>query len=206
MAGIVKTTDDLVSDVRSMLDEENRDSVDTAEDILPALNRAQDFAANILARQYDAPLLANQTITTNNGQREYDIPDDAFEQRIEKVEVEVNNLFYPVTRIDFRHISLYETQGSTSIPYYYTVIGNKFRILPTSNGTFRLRIWYLKDPRPLVTQQGRITLVNETDQYVLVDSTGADLTTEQDQLNSYANLVDGQSGPIVTGKLEVLGP
>lgn len=202
MAGIVKTTDDLISDVRSMLDEENRDSVDTAEDILPALNRAQDFAANILARQYDAPLLAKQTITTSNNQREYDIPDDAFEQRLEKIEVEVNDLFYPITRIDFRQTSLYETQGATSIPYYYSVIGNKFRIFPTSNGQFRLRLWYLKDPRPLVTQQGRITRVNETDQYVLVDNVGDDLTTEQDQLNSYVNLVDGQSG-LVKGTFQI---
>lgn len=202
MAGITKTTDDLVSDVRSMLDEENRDSVDTTEDILPALNRAQDYAANILARQYEEPLLTYQTLVTVDGQREYDIPDGAFEQRLEKIEVEVNDLFYPVMRIDFRDISIYETQGSTAIPYYYAVVGNRFRIVPTGNGTYNLRIWYLQDPRPLVLQQGRITRVNTTDQYVLVDSTGSDLTTEQDQLNSYVNLVDGQSG-FVKGTFQI---
>lgn len=202
MAGLIKTVDDLVADVRSMLDEENKDSVDTDLDILPALNRAQDFAANILARQYEEPLLTNTIISTVNNQQEYDIPEDAFEQRVEKVEVEVNNLFYNVTRIDFRQISMYETQGATSIPYYYTIIGRKIRILPTTNGTYNLRIWYLQNPLPLVTEQGRITLVNETDQYVLVDTAGGDLTTEQDQLNSYINLVDGNTG-VIKGSMQI---
>lgn len=194
MAGLVKTSNDMVSDVRSLLDEDNRESVKDDVDILPALNRAQDYAANILARHYESPMLRHTTISTTNGTKEYEIPEDAFEERLEKVEVEVNSLFYPVTRIDFRHLSLYETQGATSIPYYYAVIGDKFRILPTSNGTYKLRIWYLEDPLPMVLQQGRITSVNESGNYVLVDSAGDDLTTESDQLNSYVNVIDGHSG------------
>lgn len=202
MAGLIKTADDLISDVRSMLDEENRDSVDTDADILPALNRAQDFATNILARQYDAPLLATTVIQTVNNQQSYDIPEDAFEQRVEKVEVEVNSLYYPVTRIDFRDVSLYETQGATSIPYYYAVVGRKIRILPTTNGTYNLRLWYLRDPLPLVQEQGRITLVNEASQYILVDSVGGNLTTETDQLNSYVNFVDGNTG-VIKGSMQI---
>lgn len=194
MAGKVKTVDDLISDVRSLLDEENQESVDTADDILPALNRGQDVAANILARHYESPLLTHSTVTTNNGQREYTIPDDAFEERLEKVEVKVNELFYPVVRIDYRNISLYETQGATSIPYYYAIIGNKFRILPTSNGNFNLRIWYNKDPLPLVQPQGRITKVDTTNQFVTLDNVGSNLTTESDNLNSYFSIIDGQSG------------
>jgi len=202
MAGLVKTADDLVSDVRSMLDEENRDAVDTDADILPALNRAQDFATNILSRQYDAPLLSTKIISMVGGQTDYDIPDDAFEQRIEKVEVLVSGLYSTVKRIDFRQASNYETPGSGSIPYYYAVVGRKFRVLPTSSGSYQLRVWYLKDPLPLVTQQGRITKVSEAGQYVLVDNTGGNLTTEQDQLNSYVNLVDGQSG-LIKGTMQI---
>jgi hypothetical protein len=196
MAGIIKTTDDLVSDVRSLLDEENQDSVSTENDILPALNRAQDFATDILARQYETPLLAKTIIDTTNNQQEYDIPEDAYAQRLEKIEVEVNGLFYPVTRIDFRHISLYETQGTNSIAYYYVIIGRKIRILPTNNGTYNLRAWYLQDPLPLRLSQGRITRVNTTDQYILVDQAGGDITTESDQLKSYINFIDGTTGKI----------
>lgn len=196
MSGLVKTVDDLISDVRSMLDEENRLSVDTDEDILPALNRAQDYASNILARHYESPLLAFTFVNTTAGQEEYTIPDEAMEERLEKVEVEVNSLYYPVTRLSYRDISLYETQGSTNIPLYYTVVGNRFRLVPSSSGAYRLRLWYLRDPLPLVKQQGRITRVDAANSYVLVDQIGEDLTTEQDQLDSYVNIIDGQSGKI----------
>ncbi len=194
MAGRVKLVDDLISDVRSMMDEENQEAINTDEDILPSLNRGQDFAVDILARQYDAPLLRKVSVETFNGQRDYPIPDDALEQRLEKVEVEVNALFYPVTRIDFRNVSLYETQGASSIPYYYVIVGNKYRILPTSNGSFSLRIWYLQDPLPLVTQQGRITKIDSSSNFICVDNVGTDLTTESDNLDSFVSLIDGQSG------------
>ena len=97
----------------------------------------------------------------------------------------------------FRDISLYETTSGTNIPYYYTVIGNKFRLLPTSNGTNPLRVWYNEDPLKLVKPQGRINSINITDlnnQYFVLDAAGSDLTTESDQLNSYINVIDAQSG------------
>lgn len=194
MAGRVKNTNDLISDVRSLLDEENNAAVDNATDILPALNRAQDVASNILARHYESPLMTYTTVTTNANQKEYPIPEDSFEERLEKIEASVNGLYYPITRIDYRDVSLYETQGSTSIPYYYAIIGDKYRILPTSNGTYGLRVWYNQDPLPIVTPQGRITKVDTVNQFVTLDAVGTDLTTENDNLNSFVNIIDGQTG------------
>ena len=194
MPSQIITVDSLIDEVRSMLDEDNRESIRDAEDILPALNRAQNYAANILARHYESPMLAHEEVTTVTNQREYDIPENAFEQRLEKVEVQVNNLFYPLTRISYRDISLYETQSTTSIPYYYVIVGNRYRILPTSNATYPLRVWYLKDPLRLVQKQGRINIVNTTDNYVILDNVGSDLTTEADNLDSYVNIIDGQTG------------
>lgn len=188
------TVDDLISQVRSLLDEDNRVSVSDELDILPALNRGQNYASNILSRHYESPLLAKKDVTTVNGQMEYDIPKDAFEQRLEKLEVRLNNIFYQMKRIDYRDISLFENQSSTSIPYYYCVIGNTYRIIPASNAIYPLRIWYLKDPLPLVKLQGRINIVNAASNYVIVDEVGSDLTTETDQLNSYVNIIDGRTG------------
>ena len=87
------TVDDLIDQVRSLLDEDNIESVSDSADIIPALNRAQDYASNILARHYEAPLLKKVEITTVSGQEEYFIPEDAMEERIERVEVKVNNQF-----------------------------------------------------------------------------------------------------------------
>jgi len=196
MASQIITVDDLIDEVRSMLDEDNRSTVSDAADILPALNRAQNYAANILARHYESPMLRWKTVTPVSGQDEYDIPEDAFEQRIEKVEVKVNNLFYPVKRIDYRDISLFEAPQSSSanVPYYYAVVNNRFRVLPKANPTYPFRIWYLEEPPRLVKSQGRINIVNTSGNYVIVDSAGSDLTTESDNLNSYINIIDAQTG------------
>lgn len=194
MAGRTKIVDDLISDVRSLLDEENQAAVDDDRDILPALNRAQDVAANILARHYDDPMLVHATIQLEANKQEYDIPDDAFEARLEKVELKNGVVYYPLERISYRDITLYETSTRINIPYFYCVVGNKFRIIPGPTNVNQLRVWYLYDPLPLVKQQGRITLVNDDENYVIVDEVGEDLTTETDQLNSYVNIIDGQSG------------
>lgn len=196
MSSQIISVTDLIDDVRSMLDEDNRVSVSDSADILPALNRAQNYAANILARHYESPMLKWKTVQTVSGQEEYDIPENAFEQRIEKVEVEVNNLFCPVKRISYRDVSQYESPSTSSsnIPYYYAVVGQRYRILPRANGAYPLRIWYLEEPMELVKDQGRINIVNTAGNYVIVDSVGTDLTTESDNLNSYVNIIDGQSG------------
>lgn len=194
MAGKTKIVDDLISDVRSLLDEENQAAVEDERDILPALNRAQDVAANILARHYEQPLLTYKVVQLEANQQEYDIPDDAFEQRLEKVELKNGIVYYPLEAISYRDITLFETTSKLNIPYFYCIVGNKYRIIPGPTNINQLRIWYLYDPLPLVTQQGRITLVNADENYVIVDGVGEDLTTEADQLNSYVNIIDGQSG------------
>jgi len=194
MAGKTKLVDDLIADVRSLLDEENQAAVDDDRDILPALNRAQDVAANILARHYESPMLIYKDVALQGNQQEYDIPDDAFEQRLEKVDLKNGLVYYPLARISYRDVTLFETSTRINIPYFYCVIGNKYRIIPGPTNTNSLRIWYLYDPLPLVKQQGRITLVNSADNYILVDAIGEDLTTEADQLDSYVNIIDGQSG------------
>lgn len=194
MAGRVKIVDDLISEVRSLLDEENQAAVDDVLDILPALNRAQDYASNLLSRHYDDPMLVYQEVILSGNKQEYDIPDDAFEQKLEKVELKNGLVYYPLKRINYRDITQYETNSKINLPYFYCVVGDKYRLIPGPTGTYSLRIWYLYDPLPLVKQQGRITLVNEAENYVLVDEIGDDITTEADQLNSYINIIDGQSG------------
>ena len=194
MTGQLITVDDLIQEVRSLLDEDNRISVTTEDDILPALNRGQNFAANILVRHYDSPLIKHTSITPVSGIEEYTLPEDALEQRITQVEIKVNQSFYELTRIDYGDVSFYETPSQVAIPDYYAVVENRIRIVPQANLTNNLRIWYAVEPPKLVAGQGRINVVNTTDNYVIVDSVGSDLTTEADQLNSYVNIVDAQTG------------
>lgn len=196
--------DNLVSDTRRQLDEANRESVRDDEDILPALNRAQNYALDILARKYKEPILTHRMITLLPGESEYDIPEDAFEQRLLLVESFNNNTFSELELVDFKDIGRYEVVSqNSSLPYYYCVIGDKFKIIPSSVGQGRqLRLWYLLDPMPLVLSQGRVNLVNAASNYIILDAIGTDLTTESDNLDSFVNLIDGASGR-VKGTLQI---
>lgn len=191
------TVSDLVSDVRSLIDEANSASISTDTDILPALNRSQDVAANILARAYESPLLAYEALTLTGGTQEYPIPRAAFENRLEKVEVQIAaGIYTPVKRISYRDATLVETPAQTSIPSCYAEIGDVFRLYPAPTGAYPLRVWYLKDPLPLVLEQGTVTQVNLGQNWVIVDSIGADLTVDASNTNSYVNFVDGTTGAV----------
>lgn len=207
MPTILYTTDNLVSQVRSMLDELNRDSVDTDTDILPALNRGQVYAFDILTRRYPEPILAYETLTMVGSQEEYDIPKTVFEDRIQKLEVIIPSgsgkaTYREIQRISYRDLNLYESASLTNVPLYYAIIGRKMRIIPASSGTYNVRMWYLRNPEALVLPQGRINLLTAASNYVILDSVGSSLTTESDQLGSYVNLVDGQTGEI-RGTLQI---
>lgn len=185
-------TSELISAVRSLLDESNTAGLDDTTDIIASLNRAQDVAANILSRHYESPLLTYtvQAVST----QEFDLPEAAFEERLERIEVKYQNLYYPVKRISYRDVSLYESPYAVAVPEFYCVIGNQIRLLPAPAGSTNIRVWYLEDPLPLVLEQGRVNIVNTAGNYVYVDAAGSSLTTESDQLASFVNVIDGQSG------------
>jgi len=188
--------DEMVSQVRSQIDEENIDTVNDVDDILPALNRGLNYAADTLARHYEEPLLHNYRQPLSSGVQEYDFREDTYSDRIEKVEIEVGNDYVECIRISYRDISRYESKTLTNIPKYYAVIGRKIRLVNAPTGTYPARVWYLQAPEKLVMPQGRITSVNTASNYVIVDQVGDDLTTEVDSLNSYVNIVDGQTGRV----------
>lgn len=190
------TTNNLIEDCRSLLDEQNQESIDDEDDILPALNRGQDLAANILARHYESPLLAYVAVTLNSSDQEYDIPEDAFEQRIEKVEININGSYSECRRVSYRDATALESTASASIPLFYSEVGLKYRLFPKPTGSYAARVWYLKDPAPLAKEQGTITSINSGSNYIVVSDLGSDLTTTNDSFNSYVSFIDGQTGKI----------
>ncbi len=199
MSRLLYTVDNIVEEIRSQLDEENVDSINTESDILPSINRGQDFAFDILGRKYPEPLLRSEPLTLVNGTPDYDIPESVFEDRILKVEIQIgsgtNAQYQEVLRVSYRDLHEYEG-GIVGIPEAYAIVGRKIRFAGIPNGTYSARIWSLRNPEKLVLPQGRITIVNSASNYVVVDELGDSLTTESDQLGSYVNLVDGQTGEI----------
>lgn len=192
------TTDELIRNTREMLDEDNEANI-SDEAILDALNRAQDVASNILSRHYEDPLLASLEFTPNGTDTRFQIPEDALEERLEKVEVQISGYYAEVPRISYRDISNFESTTETSVPRAYCVIGSEYQLLPKPNGTYPIRVWYSKGPEPLVKCQGRIVGTG-TDgsgrSYVTLDSIGSALSTESTDLGNYVNVIDGDSGRV----------
>lgn len=161
------------------------------------------MAANILARHYESPLLAYDIVPLVGGQQEYPIPRLAFENRLEKVEVQIQlGIMNPVKRISYRDATLLETTAFTSIPLFYSEISDIYRLYPKPTGAYPLRVWYIKDPHPLVLEQGTITVINQPGNYVVVDTIGSQLTVENSLPSSYVNFVDGTTG-VVKGSCQI---
>lgn len=191
------TTNALIEETRSLVDESNTADISDAE-ILASLNRGLDRTASVLARHYNPPLLASQNVTIVAGQTDYDIPENAFEGRLLKVEFSATaGIYQRLEPIGISDIDQYEdTQATGTAPYYFCQIGNKYRLIPAAPNFGSLRIWFCQDVEPLVQEQGRITLVNAGSRYVMLDETGDELSTSVDDLESYVNLVDKDSGLI----------
>lgn len=195
-------TSDLISEVRSIIDEANGEAVDTNLDIIPSLNRAQDACANILSRHYEPPLLKDVTIQPTAGVAAYDIPEDALEDRIEQVEVVIQQHFYALKRISYRDAATFVVPTNVQIPAYYYIKGRQFVLVNSPSGSYPLHVWYLRDPLPLALEQGRITTINSANNYIIVDEIGSQLTQISDSLDSYANLIDGDTG-LVKGTMQI---
>lgn len=206
MPRINYTVANLADEVRQQLDELNRDTVSTEADILPTLNRAVDYASDILTRKYPEPLLKYTTLDLEDGVSEYDIPEDVFEDRVLKLETAIpsgssNRANYlEIQRISYRDISDYESTSTGAFPQYYCIIGRKIRIVPQPSGYYNARMWVIRNPEKLVLPLGRVTRVR--DNYIVVDEASGNLTTQSDQLASYVNVVDGQTGEI-KGSLQI---
>lgn len=191
------TVRDLVDQVRSKLDEQNTSGVDDVIDILPALNRGQEAAAFVLATHYPEPLLAQTTFILTSAQ-EYDMPDDCFDDRIQKLEVQdggANGVYREVRRRSYRDLTGHDGQAQAGVIEYYMIVGRKIRVVPppgSSPGT--VRMWYLRQPARLVLPQGRVTRVVAASDYVVVDTLGTDLSTDSDSLASYISIIDPATG------------
>lgn len=196
------TVNDLMEEVRAQLDEANTVSVSDSADILPALNRGQNYAVDILARNYKEALLTSTIITLVPNQSTYPIPEDAFEQRLLKIESLIGGVATELSYLSYQDIDS-STTFSSGLPGSYTILGLDFLVYPTPVAAGQIKIWYLKDPLPLVSSQGRITVINTTDNYINVDSVGEDLETVSDNLQNYVNIIDGTTG-LRKGTMQIL--
>mgnify|MGYP005818252561 CR=1 FL=1 len=191
--------DDLLSQVRSQTDEDNTEDITDAQ-ILQALNRGQRNASNILARRLESMMWESTEITSVSGQRNYSTPADAYGSRIEMIEVATStNIRYKLQRMGNHKSTNFVTSAQTDIPTYYTQKRNEFEVYPTPKGGLTIIVHYNKKPEDMVLQQGRISSIDTTNNYVIVDNIGSDISTTSSTSNPfglYLNVIDYNTGNI----------
>lgn len=196
---------DLVNAVRSQLNEDNRYAVNTVTDILPALNRAQSYVTEIYGRSYQDALLVPYEIPFVGGQRDYELPEGIFGDRVTRVEIVIPFAgSTPVPRVTAYEQHKFEagTNISTPTPSAYMIHKRNIRFLPTPTANYSFRVWATQAPEPMVLDWGRITTIDSANNTIVVDSLGGSdsdagvPTTSMDDLSCYVNLVDAQTGAV----------
>jgi hypothetical protein len=197
------TTDELLSQVRSQMDEENTTDL-TDPVILQALNRGQQKLVRLAGRRY-APIFKREVELTGDGTREFTIPEQAFGLVVNEVVAVSGGVTYPVEPAELRQMTEYDNDSTTSsIPLYYAQVANKLRLYPTPRTGTTVRIRYQVRPPELVKSQGRITTVDVASNRLYLDALGSDLTTNINALKAFINVVDGTTG-LVKVTLQVNG-
>jgi hypothetical protein len=184
------TVTEMISDVRSQLEELNTDAV-TDDQIVGVLNRGQRKAANIVSRRADELMLYSYEFTTTDSS-EYNIPSNAFARRIDSVEVEQGGIIHPI-----EISSMYKTTSVRSktctIPSYYVLKSSKIVLAPKPISGLTVRLWYSKTPDKYVQDYGYI--INKSASSIIVNDVGLLSTTDIDYLN-YFNVIDQYTGEI----------
>ena len=191
--------DDMLESVRAQTDEGNTEDI-IDSDILLALNRGQRNAANILARRFEEMMWESTEMTSVSGQRNYSIPSDAYAGRIEMIEVATStNIRYKLQRMGNHKSTNFVTSAQTDIPTYYTMKRDEFEVYPTPKGGLTIIVHYNKKPEDMVLQQGRISSIDTTNNYVIVDDIGSSISTTSSANNPfglYLNIIDYNTGDI----------
>lgn len=199
------TTRQIISAVRSLIDESNEAEINDTVDILPSINRGLDDAVDVLARRYPDSIIRSKMVALSEGEDGlFPIPEDAFQERLEKVEAYQNGYYYEIKRLDYHDITAYDVPGNSGSPFYYTVIGSDYKIVPPPANISSLRIWYIPEQGPLVQEYGRITSIGvNTAQptprsfVALTDITDpSQVSTDINSLEAFVNLIDHRTGEI----------
>lgn len=190
---VVCLVDDLVDQVRDQTEEENTEDISN-DDILQALNRAQQKLVRLASRHYQPMFQREATITSFNGRRAT-IPETAFGFIVDQVDVLQGETAYRVYPAPATHLTDYENNSSSLLPRHFFIQGQDILLFPNPSEGTRVRVRYQLRPPRLVLQQGRITnITNIASNEITLDAIGSSLTTSVDGLNAFVNIVDGTTG------------
>jgi hypothetical protein len=192
---------DLLNRVREKTDESNTESVSDPF-ILRSLNEAQRSLVRIAARQYEQIFIEHTTLVTD-GSNLLVIPEDAFDRRIEFVEVEVaSGIWRKLDKEQSKRVGQYSSSVTSALAVAYSTKQNKIILLPTPASGKNVRVWYTRRPKQLVASYGRIIDIDTGAGTITLESLSSSVSTDVDSLAAFINVVDATTG-LVKGSYQV---
>lgn len=196
------TTAELIRQVRSQIQETNEKGPVTPETVLDALNRGLDYGWDVLARNYAAPVLERSPVMLLDSNGQLELPDGMMEDRLLKIDLELSGNTYEIEAISHRDVTGLTGEGIGGTPRAYTLMGRTIQVWPAASASgSKVRLWYLKEMPPIVTQLGRVTAftpavegdtpVNAT---VVVDD--ASQLSSSGDFSKYINFINFETGEI----------
>lgn len=196
---MARLVDDLVTEVRDVIDENNTADL-SDEELLRFLNRAQKKLGRLVARH--APdLFKRETSVTSSGASGAEVPDLSLGFMVTDVATRNGNSWYPAQRRGLKELTALESEASTNLPLYYACLGRRIKFFPVSTSGTVHRVRYQYRPPDLVKAYGRVVAFAESGAggstvTVTLDTLHEGLTTSVDNLGAFVNLIDGLTGEI----------
>ena len=192
------TVTNMIRTIRNKLQEQNSSKISDSV-ILDFLNQGQDFAFDLIARRYPDILGSIANATINSDGTTFDMPENAFEQRLTRVYRKDDNYTTPLERVGYREISDFD--GQQGYPTHYAILKDKVYLLPSGDiSSFTWRYAFVEDIEPFVKPQGRIKSVTVgngvTNASIQVDAIGSDVTIDVTDYDRFVNIVDNKTGTV----------
>ena len=200
----MKTVQDLVDDITSRIDTNNRKSVDVDTDILPAISRAYGRVIDAVALRSEEFLTQYAVFDTflrdSDNNRYIIIPEDCLNLRVLGVEYKdnISDDWRGTELINQQEAYKYKEYSYTDLRNYvqWYKMGRKLVIITDSTTLTHVKIHYVQRPEQLVLPQGRITSFDEVNGQLVVDVAGPNLSYEVATHGNFINVINGSTGEV----------
>ncbi len=199
-----ETIQDLIDELRSTIEEENDVQIQDDRDLLPIINSAHEKAFEVLSQVYSDPIMTFGTFNVST--QIWTLPENVYQEKIKAafwVDGDDQKICDCKKSSLYTHLDRQTSSTSITYPRSYITLGRSLKFSSVPNG--RLMVFYLKEIDRLVRPIATIDSISGTNT-ILFSDLDPDYDPTAARLDSYLNIVDGQTGLIkATVQVKTLG-
>lgn len=153
----------------------------------------QQRFARIMVKARVGMMLKRYSQTLTSGTATYPLPSRAMHAGAECLSISLGTSSWPLEQIEAHQVWQYENM-STDRPRFYAMLGSSYRLYPTPNDAYTLRVQYYLRPSRIVEKQDDSTI----GQVSAVDQTARTLT-----VTTYSSIVDKDTGTALSASRRI---